>query len=196
METAGPPGKPVFAHAPSQNLATSQAACDHLWEVLSVIPASMHGPGLSFVGLHRPRLTFLYGRLGTAVWYPPCSWLLQEHSGLSDYSGVASVSVLKRGESLTDYPIMNHPFSSQDSMKEIIQKVLETSHRGHGLGSVSASQGGFILSQFSEKRYPESHCSQRYWVFEHYKYEFLWETRPDPESSRPISSYPGHLLPA
>jgi hypothetical protein len=49
---AHPRQQSVFAHTLSQSLATSQAACDHLWEVLTVILASTRDPGLSFVGLH------------------------------------------------------------------------------------------------------------------------------------------------
>lgn len=70
---------------------------------------------LSFVVLHRARLTFLNCQ-GAHIHTHLIPWFPQEHSGLSGCSGVASVSVLKREK--LDRLIVN-PFSSQDSRKEI-----------------------------------------------------------------------------
>lgn len=90
--------QPVFAHAQSQSLTTSQAACDHLWEVLTVIPASTRGPGLSFVGLHRAKFAFLYGQSEPFGAPPQQFGYLRNTQDCLAALGVASASVLRRGK--------------------------------------------------------------------------------------------------
>lgn len=70
----------------------------------------------------------------------------------------------------------------------MIQNVFELSPRGHGLwGSVSTGQGLYSQPVFQRKEVPESHCSQQYWVFEHYKYELP----PSPQTHTHTSSPSG-----
>lgn len=76
--------EPVFAHATLQSLPSPQAACDHLWEVLTIIPASTQALGSvlwTFIDWGSPSCSVSHspflvtsGALGTA-------WL--QWSGLS-----------------------------------------------------------------------------------------------------------------